>query len=353
MLYFKVLLLVGNMLRTITLLILLTFCNQSIAKYKEGYISFEVKTDTVFKKVNEHNSIYPASITKLMTAFIILRDHEDLDTQVEISKNAWGHRFSNSSRMFLEPNMKVSLRQLLNGLLIQSGNDSATALAEFHSGSVKKFVTVMNSTAKKIGMKNTNFENPHGRHHKKHRTTAFDMMLLVKVIFAKTPKMTEFTRKHEFEFNDILQWNRNRTLKTQTSVGLKTGFTPQSGFNLAACYEINEGIFCTIQFGAKSIEERYTQSINAYNEVFKHREVYSLKLPFTQIDLDGVSYQTETADTVHVLGVKGLRKSAILKLNSHVNGKSKSKAIVEFTLGDKQYPQEVELIKYNQTDSSY
>lgn len=243
-------------------------------KYKESFISFEANTKKNLKSSFKDKKVYPASLTKLLTAYIILRDTDNLATRTTISKKAWGFKFENSSRMFLEPRTTVSINNLLKGLLVQSGNDAATALAEHHSGTLKAFVMEMNKTAKKLGMLKSNFTNPHGRHNKNHFTTANDFKALVIAITKNTPEIYKYTTLESFKFNHIIQYNRNKTLGHLNSLGLKTGFTPQSGYNLASCYDINKGIFCTIEFGNPRSSERFLNSMAAAEMFFDTFEVF-------------------------------------------------------------------------------
>ena len=246
------------------------------AGYRDSFISFEVKTNTIFSKKNIKKKVYPASMTKILTAYIILRDVKDLKKITKISKNAWGYKFRHGSRMFLEPNTEVTIEDLLKGLLIQSGNDSAIALAEFHSGSTKSFVKVMNKTAKAIGMMDSNFANPNGRHNKNHYTTASDFKLLIDKTLKETPEIIKFTTLKSFKYNGISQHNRNKMLDTANSIGLKTGYTPQSGYNLTSCFDENGGFFCTIEFGSNNPRRRFANSIKAKEKYFSDKKVYQI-----------------------------------------------------------------------------
>ena len=268
-------------------------CSSAQASYKKSEIHFEVSTgQTVFAR-SQNLRVYPASLTKLMTAYIILRSNRPLSDQAIISKKAWARRFGNSSIMFLEPNMSVTVDELLKGLLIQSGNDAAVALAELHSGSEDAFVQEMNKTAKELGMNNTNFANPHGRHHKNHYTTADDFRKLVISIIRDTPQITRYTREESFEFNNILQYNRNESLKLDNSIGLKTGFTPQSGYNLASCFEINGGTFCSVTFGDPTPTSRSEHAKRIYEKFSKHHYVSESPKKTITIMING---ETRTVD---------------------------------------------------------
>ncbi|WP_371189231.1 D-alanyl-D-alanine carboxypeptidase family protein [Thalassotalea maritima] len=279
-------------------LILSLGSTSAFAKYANSFLSFEVKTAKTFTEQNINLKVYPASLTKILTAHIILRDTQELTDTTEITKTAWGYKFKNSSRTFLEPGMRVDIDSLLKGLLIQSGNDAATALAEYHSGSVKEFVKEMNKTAKDIGMDNSNFANPHGRHDKNHYTTASDFKKLIEHTLALTPTILEYTTLRKFTFNEITQYNRNRTLREDGAVGLKTGFTPQSGYNLSACYSVNNAMFCTLNFGETTPNKRTQKSLDALNKFKQTYQVTTIPKGKGYYQINGIRYQfTHEAET--------------------------------------------------------
>jgi len=291
------------------------------AKYKKSSIVFETHSNTTFSTNNSNKKVYPASLTKLLTAHIILRDISDTGIKVTISEKAWGHKFRFGSRMFLEPNMKVSYRQLLSGLLIQSGNDAAIALAEGHSGSEKAFVQEMNKTAKRLNMTGSNFKNPNGRHNKDHYTTASDFKKLINAIFKTTPQITKYTSKKEFTFNEIPQSNRNKSLINNKSVGLKTGFTPQSGFNLASCFELNKGIFCTVEFGANTSSERFVKTNKAFRDVFSKHKLVHINAFRKTIKLEGQEYFMTLDKDISLITLEKDTVKTSLKRKKHLNNK--------------------------------
>lgn len=261
---------------TCAILLLIT-SGYTNAKYRDSFISFEAKTNTTFSKKFINKKVYPASMTKILTAHIILRDIKNLKQKASISKKAWGYNFRHGSRMFLEPNTQVSIENLLKGLLVQSGNDAAIALAEFHSGSTEEFVKEMNKTAKSLGMNRSNFVNPNGRHNKKHFTTADDFRKLIIATLSTTPEIINFTTTKQFKYNEIIQYNRNKAIDYPNSIGLKTGYTPQSGYNLSSCFEEKNGYFCTIEFGAKNPNSRFTNSVKDKEKNFSGKKVFDIK----------------------------------------------------------------------------
>lgn len=176
----------------------------------------------------------PASLTKLMTAYVVFGALQSgrirLDDRAHVSTKAWR---TGGTRMFIEVNSDVALEDLLRGLLIQSGNDAAVALAEHVAGSVDAFVTEMNAAARKLGMQNTAFRNPHGLPTRGHYTTARDLAVLAKAIIDEFPDFYSLYAEREFSYNGIAQHNRNALLWRDPSVdGMKTGYTASAGYCL-------------------------------------------------------------------------------------------------------------------------
>ncbi|MEO9121670.1 MAG: D-alanyl-D-alanine carboxypeptidase family protein [Burkholderiaceae bacterium] len=190
----------------------------------------------------EHNSnvrVEPASLTKIMTAYLVFRaikEHRlDVSQLVTVSTRAW-RVAPESSKMFLKPGQQVSIGDLLYGLLVQSGNDAAVALAEATSGSVEAFVAQMNQTAKAIGLHATHFASPHGLPDPQTYSSARDLSILALRALLDYPALLErYDSPKEFTYNKIKQENRNRLLWLDPSVdGLKTGHTKAAGYCLIA-----------------------------------------------------------------------------------------------------------------------
>jgi D-alanyl-D-alanine carboxypeptidase (penicillin-binding protein 5/6) len=174
----------------------------------------------------------PASLTKLMTAYVVFDALQNgrirLDDRARVSTKAWR---TGGTRMFIEVNSDVGIEDLLRGLLIQSGNDAAIALAEHVAGTVDAFVGDMNSAAKKLGMQNTVFRNPHGLPARGHYTTARDLAVLARAIIDEFPDFYSLYAEREFSYNGIAQSNRNALLWRDPSVdGMKTGYTESAGY---------------------------------------------------------------------------------------------------------------------------
>lgn len=182
--------------------------------------------------------IEPASLTKVMTAYVTfaaLRDKRlTLDTMVNVSVRAWKVDAS-SSKMFIDPKVPVSVNDLLHGLMIQSGNDAAVALAEAVAGDEGTFVTLMNREAERLGMKNTRWANPHGLPDANNYSTARDLSVMASSVIRDFPEFYKIDSIKQFTYNKITQQNRNRLLWLDPTVdGMKTGHTDSSGYSMIA-----------------------------------------------------------------------------------------------------------------------
>jgi D-alanyl-D-alanine carboxypeptidase (penicillin-binding protein 5/6) len=182
--------------------------------------------------------IEPASLTKVMTAYVVfgaLRDKKiTLDQMVNVSVRAWKVDGS-SSKMFIDPATPVKINDLLYGLMVQSGNDAAVALAEAVAGDEGTFVTLMNREAERMGMKNTRFANPHGLPSPDNYSTAHDLAILATHVIKDFPQFYKIDSVKEYTYNKIKQQNRNRLLWIDPTVdGMKTGHTDASGYSMIA-----------------------------------------------------------------------------------------------------------------------
>ncbi len=200
----------------------------------KNYILIDFASGKVLAEREPDVQIEPASITKLMTAYVVYTEIEQgrlsLDDMVDISETAWR---KGGSRMFLEVGSSVSVDDLLRGLVVQSGNDASVALAEHIAGTEAVFVQLMNKHAVALGMNNTNFVNSTGWPHENHLTTARDIAILATAIIDKFPEKYPRYAEKEFTFNGIKQYNRNKLLwRDETVDGMKTGHTESAGYCL-------------------------------------------------------------------------------------------------------------------------
>jgi D-alanyl-D-alanine carboxypeptidase (penicillin-binding protein 5/6) len=199
--------------------------------FKSHYL-VDFTTDRVLSANGADVQLAPASLTKLMTAYVVFGALETgrirLDDRAHVSEKAWR---MGGTRMFIEVNSDVGIEDLLRGLLIQSGNDAAVALAEHVAGSVDAFVGEMNAAAQALGMQSSVFRNPHGLPARGHYTTAHDLALLARAIISEFPDFYSLYAEREFSYNGIAQHNRNALLWRDPSVdGMKTGYTDAAGY---------------------------------------------------------------------------------------------------------------------------
>ena len=206
----------------------------------QTYVLMDYNSGAVLASLNPDQRQYPASLTKMMTSYVVgtaLKQgkihNEDM---VTISETAWGRNFPDSSKMFLNLNQQVSVGDLNKGIIIVSGNDACVAVAEHISGTVANFVDTMNKYVQQFGLKNTNFTTPHGLDDPNQYSTARDMAIIGAHIIRDLPEEYKIYAENDFTFNKIKQPNRNGLLwdKTINVVGMKTGHTSQAGYNLVA-----------------------------------------------------------------------------------------------------------------------
>lgn len=204
----------------------------------KGFILMDFQTGNVIAEQNADIQIPPASLTKMMTSYVIgveLANGNIKETDlVTISENAWAKNFPDSSKMFIEVGKQVSVADLNRGIIIQSGNDACVAMAEHIAGSEDAFASMMNMHAVKLGMTSTYFVNSHGLHDADHFTTARDMAILSAALIRDVPEEYAIYAEKEFTFNDIKQYNRNGLLwdKSLNVDGIKTGHTSDAGYSL-------------------------------------------------------------------------------------------------------------------------
>jgi D-alanyl-D-alanine carboxypeptidase (penicillin-binding protein 5/6) len=203
-----------------------------------GYILLDANTGDVIAEQNADMQLAPASLTKIMTMYVIGQELQAgniaLDDQVIISENAWAKNFPDSSKMFIEVGTQVSVSDLMHGIVIQSGNDACVAMAEHIAGSEEAFASMMNAHAAKLGMNSSQFINSHGLHDSEHFTSPRDMALLSRALIRDNPEEYALYSEKEFTYNGIRQYNRNSLLwdKALSVDGIKTGHTSDAGYSL-------------------------------------------------------------------------------------------------------------------------
>jgi serine-type D-Ala-D-Ala carboxypeptidase (penicillin-binding protein 5/6) len=227
-----------------------------------AYILVDFKTDKILGASNSTERMEPASLTKLMTSYIVFRELAagklKLEDMVTVSEHAWR---SEGSRTFIELGKPVSVNDLILGMIVQSGNDATIALAERIAGTEETFAQLMNSTAKSLNMVGSHFENSSGLPSPQHYTTARDMSLLAIAIIRDYPQFYKYYSVHEFEHNGIKQQNRNGLLEKDPSVdGLKTGHTDSAGFCLVTSAHREGMRLISVVLGSASMKARENAS---------------------------------------------------------------------------------------------
>jgi D-alanyl-D-alanine carboxypeptidase (penicillin-binding protein 5/6) len=216
--------------------------------------------------------VEPASLTKLMTAYVVfqaLRDRKiSLEQQVSVSERAWR---APGSRMFIQPRRPVSVEELIRGMVVQSGNDACIALAEAVAGAEEAFVQRMNREAARLGLKSTRFMNATGLPDPQHYSTAQDLYLLAAALIRDFPKeYASYYSQKEFRYNNIAQPNRNRLLWLDPSVdGVKTGHTETAGYCLIASSNRNGRRLLSVLLGSTSEATRAQESQKLLNWGFQ------------------------------------------------------------------------------------
>ena len=224
----------------------------------KAYILADHNSGRVLAESNADQRLEPASLTKIMTAYVIFRELAKgslkLDTMVTVSEKAWR---TEGSRMFAQVGAQISVENLLKGMIVQSGNDASVALAEHVAGDETVFAQVMNQNAERLGMKNTHYKNSMGLPDPEHYTTARDLLTLTNALIEEFPEYYKWHSIKEFLFNGIKQTNRNRLLWIDSTVdGVKTGHTDGAGYCLVAS-ALRDGMrLVSVVLNTKSDKER-------------------------------------------------------------------------------------------------
>ena len=241
-------------------------------------IIYDHEADEVLFEKNADQIMKPASMAKVMTAYIIFDKLKDQSLQMSdtflVSNRAWR---MGGSRSFLELNTNVSIKDLLLGLIVQSGNDAAVVLAEGVSGEEEAFAREMNRYAKILGMNNTYFTNATGWPHPDLKTTSRDLIILTRNIINNFPKLYELFNEKIFTYNNIKQSNRNPLLYSMNGAdGLKTGHTNESGYGLIGSVKKNNRRVSIVINGLNSKKKRTFESKRLFNIVFRETALLSL-----------------------------------------------------------------------------
>ena len=237
-----------------------------------GYLLIDATNGEVLVEQNADQPLPPASLTKMMTAYIAEREIAEgrinFDDKVPVSIKAWK---TGGSRMFIREGTEVRLEDLLRGIVIQSGNDASVAVAEYIAGSEDVFADVMNQTAVNLGMTNTQFKNSTGLPQEGHYTTAKDLGILAARTIADFPETYAIYKEKNFTYNGIKQANRNSLLFRDPSVdGLKTGHTEEAGYCLVASAERDGFRLISVVMGTASEKAREQETTKLLQYGFRY-----------------------------------------------------------------------------------
>ncbi len=243
-----------------------------------AYLLMDHNSGRVLAQSNADERLGPASLTKIMSAYVVFRElaggNLSLRERASISEKAWR---AGGSKMFIEIGKRVSVEDLLKGMIIQSGNDASVALAEHIAGSEETFADLMNTHAERMGMQGSNFTNATGLPQRDHYTTARDMALVTAATIREFPEYYAWYAVKEFRYNRIKQRNRNRLLWRDASVdGVKTGHTKAAGYCLVASAERGNMRLTSVVMGAKGEETRAQASLALLNYGFRFYETHQL-----------------------------------------------------------------------------
>lgn len=244
----------------------------------DGYILMDFHSGRVLVDQNSDVRRDPASITKVMTAFVVFNELRSgdlaMDEPVRISEKAWR---APGSRMFIEVGNDIPVNDLIRGMIIQSGNDASIALAEHIAGSESTFAALMNQYAAELGMTNTHYTNATGLPGDEHYSTAADTARLVQALIERFPDYYRLYSEREFTWSGITQSNRNRMLWQDPSVdGVKTGYTEAAQYCLATSAERDGMRLISVVMGAETPEQRVSQSKSLLNYGYRFFETHRL-----------------------------------------------------------------------------
>ncbi len=257
-----------------------------------SYLLVDATTLKVLAEKSSRERKAPASLTKIMTSYVIEEELQagrlSAEEKVEVSVNAWR---MGGSRMFIREGTQVQVSELLKGIVIQSGNDASVALAEHIAGSEESFAQMMNQQAIAIGMQDSNFRNSTGLPDEDHYSTAWDLALLTQALIENHPEHYALYAQKSYTYNDITQPNRNRLLWRDRSVdGVKTGYTQSAGYCLVASAERAGMRLISVVLGTANDTARMRESQKLLTYGFRNYETRALYENYTELQEERVFY---------------------------------------------------------------
>ena len=316
----------------------------------DGYLLLDYHSGQVLAERNPDQRMEPASLTKMMVSYIVADELKKggikLDDKVTVSEKAWR---MTGSRMFIEVGEKVSIGDLLKGMIVQSGNDATIALAEHIGGSEQSFVALMNQQAQRLGLNDTHFVTATGLPDPEHYSTPRDLAMLGKAIIRDFPEQYDLYSMKSFKYNKISQNNRNTLLwKNEAVDGIKTGHTESAGYCLVASAIENDMRLISVVLGTKTKKARSTESNKLLNYGFRFYEthkLYDAEQELTSVRIwKGASEQLPLGlnEDLYITIPKGQYKNldASLSINAEIIApaqKGRTYGTVNIVLGDKNY----------------
>jgi D-alanyl-D-alanine carboxypeptidase (penicillin-binding protein 5/6) len=316
----------------------------------KGFLLMDFNSGQILAEKKADQRMEPASLTKMLTSYVVANEIANggvsLDEMVTISEKAWRMQ---GSRMFIEVGKKVSVENLLKGVIIQSGNDATVALAEHVAGSEETFASLMNQHAAELGMVDSHFVNSTGLPNKNHYTTPRDMAKLARALIKKFPEHYKWYSSKTFKFNKISQNNRNKLLWRNKFVdGIKTGHTESAGYCLVASALRDDMRLISVVLGTRSEESRSAESqkLLSYGfRFYKTHKLYSANEQLTNARIWKGAVENlplGLKEDLYLTIPKGQYKKldADMSVKSHITAPAKkglSFGTVNVHLGDKQY----------------
>lgn len=244
----------------------------------ESYVLMDFHSNRILMQKNPHTRVEPASITKMMTAYVVFSEVKkgqlSLSDTATISEKAWR---TGGSKMFIEVDKQVNIEDLIRGMIVQSGNDASVTLAEHIGGSEEVFASMMNKAAAELGMNNSHFKNATGLPEEDHFVSAYDVALLGQALVREFPDLYHIYSEKEFTYNGIKQHNRNTLLWRDPTVdGFKTGHTEAAGYCLATTSSRNGMRLISVVMGTASEKARADETQKMLNYGFRFYETHKL-----------------------------------------------------------------------------
>jgi len=261
--------------------LLIILNNQNLFSFDtsaENALLIDFDTNQILYSKNEEKKIYPASMSKLMTLYILFDSLKKgivtLDDKFVVSRNAYQKE---GSTIYAELGTEISVQNLIRGIIVSSGNDACIIVAEALSGSEDNFANQMNFYAEEMGLRNSNFKNSSGLHNEDHYTSAEDLVKLSKLLITDFPEYYPYFAERSFTWNSIIQYNRNNILRLDLGVdGLKTGYTSKSGYGVIVSSEKNGRRLIGIVTGLKSVDDRTNEISRLINYGYRGFKSYSV-----------------------------------------------------------------------------